>query len=64
MYLRSARKAAVYVLTLASLCGCAHEVGFDPAYVPDDTPRYIADGKILIVMPDEQQEFIYEGSPN
>jgi hypothetical protein len=53
------------MLALTSLIsGCAYQVAYNPDYVPTDTPNYIADGKILIVMPDEQQQFTYTGPPN
>lgn len=55
------RIAAVAVVAAT---GCAHEIGYNPAYVPSDAPGYIADGRILIVMPEEQQEFVFESTPD
>jgi hypothetical protein len=49
---------------LCLLGACSYEVGFDPAYVPDETPQFIADAKVLIVMPTAQQEFVYSGPPD
>jgi hypothetical protein len=59
MSFRLRSRTAWVAVALTHLAGCAYEIGFDPAYVPDETPRYLADGKILVVMPDEQQEFVY-----
>jgi hypothetical protein len=44
--------------------GCAYEVGYDPAYVPSGRAQYVADGKIMLVMPPEQQEFTYTSKPD
>jgi hypothetical protein len=44
--------------------GCAYEIGYDPAYVPGARPQYVADGKILLVMPPEQQDFVYTSEPD
>jgi hypothetical protein len=56
------RSAAIAVAF--ALGGCAHEIGFHPEYLPQEPPPYIAQGKLLIVMPEEQQRFIYEGPPS
>lgn len=50
-------------LGLAVLSACAHEVAFDADYVPEETPPFIAQGKLLVVMPEEQRQFVYEGPP-
>lgn len=47
-----------------SLGGCAHEIGYHEEYLPQEPPAYIAQGKLLIVMPEEQKRFVYEGSPS
>jgi hypothetical protein len=52
---------AAAVVTLSS---CAYEVGYRPEYVPAETPSYIAQGRLLIVLPQEQREFVYEGRPS
>jgi hypothetical protein len=44
--------------------GCAYEVAYDPSYVPGERPQYVADAKILLVMPPEQQEFTYTSEPD
>jgi hypothetical protein len=51
-------------VTAAMLAACAYEVGYDPTYVPEDRPPYVADGKLLIVMPEAQQQLIYRGAPS
>ena len=48
---------------LLMLGGCAYEVGYDPAYVPDERPTYVADGALLIVMPEAQRQLVYESAP-
>ncbi len=57
----AARLAAVGV-TLA-LAACAYEVAYRPEYVPPETPPFVAQGKLLILLPQEQREFVYSGPP-
>ena len=45
------------------LTACAHEVEFRPAYVPPAKPAFVAQGRLLIVMPKEPREFVYKGHP-
>jgi hypothetical protein len=48
----------------AALCGaCAYNVQFEPAYVPEETPAFIASGKVVLVIPQEQHTFTYAGPP-
>lgn len=56
---RCAAGAAAFLLA-----ACSYEVGFEPSYVPDEAPQFIADAKVLVVMPMEQQEFVYSGPPD
>jgi hypothetical protein len=35
-------------------------VGSEPSYVSHQAPGYTAEGKLLIIMPDAEREFIYE----
>lgn len=53
--------AVAAVLTLG---GCAHEIGFHAEYLPQEPPQYVARGKLLILMPEEQRTFVYEGPPS
>jgi hypothetical protein len=53
--------AAAAVLTVG---GCAHEIGFHAEYLPQEPPQYVAQGKLLILMPEEQRFFTYEGPPS
>ncbi len=53
--------AAAAVLTLS---GCAHEIGFHAEYLPEEPAQYVAEGKLLILMPEEQRFFTYEGPPS
>ncbi len=47
-----------------ALGGCAYEIGYRPVYLPSAAPSYVAQGKLLVVMPEEQRAFIYEGPPS
>jgi hypothetical protein len=49
---------------LVTLGGCAHEIGFNSAYLPQEPPPYLAQGKLLMIMPEEQRSFVYEGRPS
>jgi len=57
-----ARACALAGVSLA-LAACAYEVGYRPDYVGAERPPFVAQGRLLIVMPEEQREFVYEGSP-
>lgn len=46
-----------------ALGGCAYEVGYNPQYLPGEPPQYLAQGKLLVVMPEEQRAFTYEAPP-
>jgi hypothetical protein len=63
MALGAISRIALAALTVVS-GGCAYEIGYDPAYVPAERPQYVADAKILLVMPPEQQEFEYTSKPD
>jgi len=61
---RGLARAAGVALLGAVLAGCAYEIGYRPDYVPDEAPGYIAEGRLLIIMPEAQQQFVYEGPPS
>jgi hypothetical protein len=61
---RPALGGMVAVTLAFVLTGCAYEIGFDDAYLPKEPPAYVAQGKLLIVMPEEQRTFVYEGPPS
>ena len=46
-----------------ALGGCAYEIGYRGEYLPQDPPQYLAQGKLLVVMPEDQRTFVYEGRP-
>ena len=46
-----------------SLAACTFQTQYEAAYVPDEAPTYIAYGKMVIVMPEDQRNFTYEGPP-
>jgi hypothetical protein len=56
-------KAATLGAALA-LSACAHEVAYQEQYLPPEAPTYVAEGKLLVVMPEEQRAFVYEGPPS
>ena len=49
------------VLAAVAAGGCAHEVAFEPAYVSTESPSYVAEAEIVILMHDHDLELIYEG---
>lgn len=60
--LRAAELGFLAVLS-AAIAGCAYEVGYRPEYVPPERPGFIAQGRLLLVIPEEQRAFVYEGPP-
>ncbi len=52
------------VAAVSWLAGCAYEVGYRPEYLPNDKPPYVAQGRLLIIMPEDQRQFVYEGHPS
>jgi len=62
---RSTGRRAVWIGAVAlALSACAYEVGYRPDYLPPAAPTYVAQGKLLVVMPQEQREFVYKGRPS
>jgi hypothetical protein len=47
-----------------AVSACAYEVGYRPEYLPTEPPQYVAQGKLIVVMPPEQRSFTYEGPPS
>src|SRR3990167_2347722 len=47
-----------------ALTACAYEIAYREQYLPPDAPTYVAQGKLLVVMPEEQRAFTYEGPPS
>jgi hypothetical protein len=45
------------------LSACAYEVGFDPELVEDRPPSFVAQTDIVIVLPADRRDFVYEGRP-
>jgi hypothetical protein len=63
--IRTTRATAASVAAAAVvLGGCAHEIGYRGEYLPQEPPAYVAQGKLLVVMPDEQRSFVYQGPPS
>jgi len=55
---------AAAMVALLPLGGCAYEIGYRGEYLPQEPPQYVAQGKLLVVMPEEQRTFVYEGPPS
>lgn len=47
----------------AVLSACAYEVGFDAEYVTEDTPSYIAEAEIVVLMHPHDTENVFQGNP-
>ena len=45
------------------LGGCAYKVGFEPEYVSEEAPSYIAEAEIVILMHPHDTEYVFQGSP-
>jgi hypothetical protein len=45
------------------LAACSYEVAYRADYLPPAKPPFVAQGRLLIVMPEEQRKFVYEGRP-
>jgi hypothetical protein len=58
--------ATTLLSTAAALAlgACAYEIGYRGDYLRQEPPQYVAQGKLLIVMPEEQRAFTYEGPPS
>jgi hypothetical protein len=56
--------AATAIAAALVLGGCAYEIGYHSEYLPEERPSYVAQGKLLVVMPEEQRDFVYEGPPS
>ena len=51
-------------LTLAAiLSACAYQVGFDPEYVTEETPGYVAEAEIVVLMHPHDTESVFQGTP-
>jgi hypothetical protein len=49
------------ILVTLGLGAC--EVAYRPEYVPAETPPFVAQGKLLSVLPQEQRQFVYSAPP-
>jgi len=44
------------------IAGCATEVAYQPEYLSDAIPSYLAETQILILMDEDDLEYVYEGT--
>ena len=52
------------ILAIVALSGCAYQVGYEPTYLPDEEPDYISADEVLLVMPEEVENYEYSGGPS
>ena len=57
------KKVFVFIIAVC-LSGCAYQAGYNPTYLPDEEPEYISADEVLLVMPDEVEDFVFKGSPS
>lgn len=48
---------------VAVLCGCVSEAHFEPKYLSDVSPPYLAETQILVLMHDHDQQYVFSGKP-
>ena len=52
------------LMLLLALGGCAPvEVAFEPAYLQETVPSYLAETQILVLMEDQDLQYVFEGPP-
>lgn len=49
---------------LVSLSGCAYQGGYSPTYLPNEKPHYLSASEVLLVMPDEEEDYVFKGNPS
>jgi len=57
------RKAFLLAAGATLIAGCAYRVGYEPDYVADEAPGYVADTEIVVLMHPHDTEYVYQGSP-
>lgn len=58
------RRILAVTTALWLVSGCAYQAGYNPTYVPDEEPEYVSADEVLLVMPDEVEDFVYSGNPS
>lgn len=43
---------------------CSHTGGYNPAYIPDDEPEYLSADEVLLLMPKEEESYVFSGNPS
>jgi hypothetical protein len=46
-----------------ALSSCAYKAGYNPTYLPDEKPDPLSSHEILLLMDDEEEGFVFTGSP-
>ena len=62
--MRRFRRILTLPIALSLVSGCAYQAGYNPTYVPEEEPQYISADEVVLVMPDEEENFVYAGSPS
>jgi hypothetical protein len=57
------RLRPITVALTVALSGCAYQVAYDPEYVTEETPSYVADAEVVILMHPHDTEYVFQGSP-
>ena len=61
--MKKLRIATLAVTATFILSGCAYRAGYNPTYIPDKSSQYICAAAVLLYIEDEQEDFVYSGSP-
>lgn len=45
------------------LCGCAYEVEYEPTYMTEETPGFVAEAEVVLLMHPHDTENVFQGAP-
>jgi len=57
-------RALVLLVVVLLASACSYQVGFNPTYLPDEEGELISAGRALLVMSEEEENFVHSGSPS
>ena len=56
-------KSIGVVVLMAFLAACSsYQIGVNPAYIPDEAPEFLSADQVLLLMSDEEENYVYTGS--